>query len=95
MGAELLLFSYVLGLVPISYGLHTVIAGRVYLTSLSKEPVRGTRARLLGFVSLGYGLGPQDPVPNALFRSADLLVVVWAFKEPSICAWNTKKIDLY
>jgi hypothetical protein len=52
MDAELLLFSYVLGLVPIFYGLYIVIAGRVYLTSLSKEPVRGTRARLLGFVSL-------------------------------------------
>jgi hypothetical protein len=52
MGVELLLFSYAVGLVPVFYGIYIAIAGRAYLASWSREPVRGIRARLLGLFSL-------------------------------------------
>jgi hypothetical protein len=52
MGLELLLFSYGVGLVPVLFGIYSVIVGRVYLTSLSKEPVRGMKARVLGLFTL-------------------------------------------
>ncbi len=52
MGLELLLFSYAVGLAPILYGLWIVVSGRVRLTSASREPVRGARARLVGLFTL-------------------------------------------
>jgi hypothetical protein len=52
MGAELIVFSYVVGLIPLAYGLYVAVAGRVYLSTWSTEPVRGWKARLLGCVSM-------------------------------------------
>lgn len=52
MGLEWILFTYAVGLIPIFHGIHIVSSGRVYLSSRSTEPIRGTRARLLGFFTL-------------------------------------------
>jgi hypothetical protein len=72
MGVELLLFSYVMGLVPILYSFDVIIAGRVYLTSLSKEPIRGMRARLLGLLSLVMAARTTPPsLGPGLFTTAE------------------------
>ena len=55
MGGELILFSFAVGLVPIFFGLWIMATGQVYLTASSKEPIRGTTARLLGVATLVAG----------------------------------------
>ena len=52
MGGECIVISYALGLVPLVFGLYVTIAGRVYLTSMSDKPVTGTKARILGCLSV-------------------------------------------
>jgi hypothetical protein len=50
MGVECILFSFAAGLVPLFYGFHAIIGGNVFLTSWSRVPIRGVRARLLGLL---------------------------------------------
>jgi hypothetical protein len=57
MGGECLLFSYLIGLGPLAYGLYIAIVGKVYLSSLHKEPIRGDKARLIGFLTMLVGIG--------------------------------------
>jgi hypothetical protein len=56
MGLECLLFSYFVGLVPLAYGLYVLIVGKVYVSSLSKEPIRGDKARSLGCLTMLVGI---------------------------------------
>ncbi len=48
MGGECIVISYAIGLAPLAFGLYVIIVGRVYLTSMSKEPVTGIKACVLG-----------------------------------------------
>lgn len=52
MGAELIIFTYFIGLVPFAFGRYVVVAGRVYLSVFSKEPIKGEVARWLGSLCL-------------------------------------------
>ena len=56
MGLECLLFTYAVGLVPLGYGLYVIVVGRIFLSSISKEPVRGRNARLLGCLTMLIGV---------------------------------------
>ncbi len=48
MGLELIFLTYAVGLLPLVYGLHVVIVGRIHVISSSQEPLTGPIARLLG-----------------------------------------------
>lgn len=50
MGVECLLFTYGLGLFALGYGLYVAVVGRVRLTSLSRKPLEGAKAHLLGLI---------------------------------------------
>jgi hypothetical protein len=50
MGVECLCFTYFMGLVALFYGIYVLVVGQVYLTSWSKELVRGEKAKLAGFI---------------------------------------------
>ena len=52
MGVELLMLSYLVGLIPIAYGLSIAITGRITLTPWSRGPTRGLKAWLLGCVCM-------------------------------------------
>jgi hypothetical protein len=49
MGVECICFSYIVGVLPLAFGIYVLNVGKVYLTSWSEEPLRGNRARLVGF----------------------------------------------
>jgi hypothetical protein len=48
MVTEFILFTYALGLLALGYGLYIAVVGRVYLTSWSRQPILGAKARVLG-----------------------------------------------
>jgi hypothetical protein len=52
MGAECILFSFTPGLFALGAGLYFVVVGRVYLTSWSRKPFLGVKARILGLVCI-------------------------------------------
>jgi hypothetical protein len=50
------LCSYVLGLVPIGYGIYVLIVGKAYLSSSSRVPLKGDFARAMGLIRIVAGI---------------------------------------
>jgi len=55
MGCECNLLSYVVGLVPLGYGIRND-RREMYLFSWSQEPIRGSAARELGYLTILIGV---------------------------------------
>jgi hypothetical protein len=50
------LCTYLLGLVPIGYGIYVLIVGKAYLSSSSREPLKGDFARAMGLLCIVAGI---------------------------------------
>jgi hypothetical protein len=57
MGVECICFSFVVGILPFLYGLYAIIGGKIFLTSWSRDPIRGSNARMLGLGSVLFSVG--------------------------------------
>jgi hypothetical protein len=56
MGGEFFILTYAVGLLPLAFGLYVTIVGSVYLNSFSKQPIKGSTARLLGCLCMLVGV---------------------------------------